>query len=233
MVKKGDTLVEVTLAVGIFSMIAVAVVAIMSNGTSNAQTALETTLARAEVDAQVEALRFIQQSVGSNDGFRGLWSSITEKAYTNNSSDNVPDEISKYKPTDCGGLYKDDLPANAFFIDVDELHTLTDASSGGAGDNTPENIIVWHTTGESTSSRLTTTPTYPQISPGGDEPSVAKGIFIVAVKDPGTVIIPKDINQDQIETTQSFYDFYVHTCWNSSNSDHPSTVSTVIRLVGE
>ena len=60
MIKKGDTLVEVTLAVGIFSMIAIAVVAVMSNGTSESQTALETTLAREEIDTQVEALRFIQ-----------------------------------------------------------------------------------------------------------------------------------------------------------------------------
>jgi type II secretory pathway pseudopilin PulG len=66
MVKRGDTLIEVTLAVGIFSMIAVAVVATMSSGTTNAQTALETTLARAEIDAQAEALRFIQTSASAN-----------------------------------------------------------------------------------------------------------------------------------------------------------------------
>ena len=32
MVKKGDTLIEVTLAVGIFSMVAIAIVAVMSGG---------------------------------------------------------------------------------------------------------------------------------------------------------------------------------------------------------
>ena len=60
MVKKGDTLIEVLLAVGIFSMIAISVVAVMSGGTSSAQTARETTLAREAIDAQAEALRFIQ-----------------------------------------------------------------------------------------------------------------------------------------------------------------------------
>ena len=44
--KRGDTLIEVMLAVGIFSMVAVAVVAVMSGGTSSAQTALETTLGK-------------------------------------------------------------------------------------------------------------------------------------------------------------------------------------------
>ena len=62
MVKKGDTLIEVLLAVGIFSMIAISVVAVMSGGTSSAQTALETTLAREEIDAQAEALRYIHDS---------------------------------------------------------------------------------------------------------------------------------------------------------------------------
>ena len=62
MVKKGDTLIEVLLAVGIFSMIAISVVAVMSGGTSSAQTALETTLTREEIDAQAEALRYIHDS---------------------------------------------------------------------------------------------------------------------------------------------------------------------------
>ena len=52
MVKKGDTLVEVTLAIGIFSMIAIAVASVMSGGTASAQLALETTLAREEIDTQ-------------------------------------------------------------------------------------------------------------------------------------------------------------------------------------
>ena len=74
--KRGDTLIEVMLAVGIFSMVAVAVVAVMSGGTSSAQTALETTLAREEIDAQAEALRFIQASYiadkNSGDEFRAF-----------------------------------------------------------------------------------------------------------------------------------------------------------------
>ena len=66
MVKKGDTLIEVTLAVGIFSMIAVAIAAVMSSGTAGAQTALETTLTREEIDTQAEAIRFIQTSYSTN-----------------------------------------------------------------------------------------------------------------------------------------------------------------------
>ena len=79
--KRGDTLIEVMLAVGIFSMVAVAVVAVMSGGTSSAQTALETTLAREEIDAQAEALRFIQTSYitsreSEESKFGQLWKTI-------------------------------------------------------------------------------------------------------------------------------------------------------------
>ena len=47
----GDTLVEVTLAIGIFSMVAIAVVAVVSGSTSGAQSALETTVTREQIDA--------------------------------------------------------------------------------------------------------------------------------------------------------------------------------------
>ena len=87
MVKKGDTLIEVLLAVGIFSMIAISVVAVMSGGTSSAQTALETTLAREEIDAQAEALRYIHSSYindkNSDDANLptvSLWRTITSNA---------------------------------------------------------------------------------------------------------------------------------------------------------
>ena len=84
--KRGDTLIEVMLAVGIFSMVAVAVVAVMSGGTSSAQTALETTLTREAIDAQAEALRFIQSSyIAEKDNtadasYAKLWRAITGNA---------------------------------------------------------------------------------------------------------------------------------------------------------
>lgn len=92
MVKKGDTLIEVTLAVGIFSMIAIAVVSVLSSSTSGAQTALESTLTREEIDAQAEALRFIQNSAVNGDSrYKKLWDAIVGNVYTlkNNDRDNA------------------------------------------------------------------------------------------------------------------------------------------------
>ena len=73
MIKKGDTLVEVTLAIGIFSMIAIAVASVMSGGSSSAQLALETTLAREEIDTQADAIRFIHSTYSANKLLR-RWS---------------------------------------------------------------------------------------------------------------------------------------------------------------
>ena len=62
MIKKGDTLVEVTIAIGIFSLIAISVASVMNSSSSGAQLSLETTLAREEIDTQAEAIRFIHNA---------------------------------------------------------------------------------------------------------------------------------------------------------------------------
>lgn len=115
MFKKGDTLIEVMLAVGIFSMVAVAVVAVMSNGTAGAQTALETTLAREEIDAQAEALRFIQSSYiadkdTDDDRFAKLWQTIIENANELDSLGNNADKIVQFSPDSCSDLYNSGTP---------------------------------------------------------------------------------------------------------------------------
>ena len=60
--KHGDTIIEVTLSITIFSLIAVLSLNLMNNGVSNAQRTLEITMARNEIDAQAEALRYIHSS---------------------------------------------------------------------------------------------------------------------------------------------------------------------------
>ena len=110
--KRGDTLVEVMLAVGIFSMVAVAIVSVMSGGTSSSQTALETTLTREEVDNQAEALRFVQQSyiadvrTGQSSPYGFLWSKITERAYNADDVTKPLDEIAQFHPNTCKELYE-------------------------------------------------------------------------------------------------------------------------------
>lgn len=57
--RKGDTMIEVLLAVTVFSIVAVSGLTIMNQGAAAAQRSLEITLVRQQMDAQAETLRFM------------------------------------------------------------------------------------------------------------------------------------------------------------------------------
>ena len=61
-VKHGDTLVEVIIALAIFATLAVMAIHTMNVGMEQAERSLEITMARNEIDAQAEAIRFIQNN---------------------------------------------------------------------------------------------------------------------------------------------------------------------------
>ena len=71
---RGDTIIEVLLAITIFSMLSVGVMTIMNQGTNTAQRALEITLVRQQIDAQAEAIRATQQAAAAN--YRTAWDAI-------------------------------------------------------------------------------------------------------------------------------------------------------------
>ena len=95
--KRGDTLVEVMFAVAIFGLAAVGTIALMNRGLASAQNSLETTMARQEIDAQAEALRFIHSAYISEpkksgstpldelctdpSSYRDLWKCLTSSKY--------------------------------------------------------------------------------------------------------------------------------------------------------
>lgn len=237
MIKKGDTLIEVTLAIGIFSMIAIAVVSVVNSSTSGAQSALETTLAREEIDTQAEALRFIHSSyiassgsaTSGNEKYIDLWQEITSRAVD---KDNVSDDILKYSPSTCSELYNGSNLYNqgAFIINTRLL----------ASDNV-DNIIL-KATPAGVSTRFYQATTYPRIiySTTTDDESLLdqgtgvvasriEGIYVVAVRDMDSTYIVPD-GSSVAEKTSAYYDFYIRTCWYGPGATRPSTISTVIRL---
>ena len=248
MVKKGDTLIEVTLAVGIFSMVAIAVVAVMSNGTSNSQNALETTLAREEINVQAEALRFIHSSYVANKDvadsrYAALWGKITSYALdVKNLNESTQNTIFKFTPHDCSALYTN---STSSYDNIFTQHAFI-INPRGLNDFNPSNveekaIFFAHRKG----SKFSATQTYPRLvfgTSGNPENIVsssfsenldkAEGIYVVAVKDNKTTNIVNQ-NKGNINDTvkaSAFYDFYIRTCWYGNNAEEPSTISTVIRL---
>lgn len=78
MMRRGDTIIEVIMAVTVFSLVAVGAIALMNSGISMAQRSLEMTLVRQQIDAQAEMLRFVADHAKQGDpGLRKLWEDIT------------------------------------------------------------------------------------------------------------------------------------------------------------
>ncbi len=72
---RGDTLVEVMFAVGIFALAAISASALMNKMLGNAQASLEITMARTEIDSQAETLRYLSESY-SNAEYQAKWNQI-------------------------------------------------------------------------------------------------------------------------------------------------------------
>ena len=255
MVKKGDTLIEVLLAVGIFSMIAISVVAVMSGGTSEAQLALETTLTREEIDAQAEALRYIHDSYindknSENDNLPtiALWRKIKENAITLGSNEEKNKQIVEYAPTECKNIAEDttDLGRHAFVLNTRQLKLNNAVAYIPARINNSPNETVpfrradtyprlrFKEDNQSLISESTDTLNS-ELNYVGDFPNSTvlqqvDGMYVIAVADQNTTKII-DINGKEVEKNDpAFYDFYIRTCWYGTDDDTPSTISTVIRL---
>lgn len=239
MVKKGDTLIEVTLAIGIFSMIAIGVAAVMSSGTAGAQTALETTLTREEIDTQAEALRFIQSAYATDKDsadkrFTNLWQAITKNAIVE-----AKESVLQYTPESCNDVFaSDDIKNHAFVIDSRKLGSFT-ASTDQHNSNGVYSVYIPYSSG-----KLTTASIYPRLvftnnlaaesqdallDGGGDTLYRAEGLYVIAVKDAKTTEIVSGPDRS-VDKTSAYYDFYIRACWYGVDANEPSTISTVIRL---
>lgn len=161
---KGDTLIEVALAIGIFSMVAVAVVSVVTMSTTSAQSALETTVTREGIDAQAEALRFIQSSylaggqanLAGNVKYKSLWEAITARAVTAGSAEQPIFEAAlAFNPGTCASLYSEDnldvnnvFAQHGFIINTKNLGLSFDGLSATDIPAQTERIVVAATRGE-------------------------------------------------------------------------------------
>ena len=239
--KSGDTLVEVALAIGIFSMVAIAVTAVLTSSSSGAQSALETTLAREEIDTQAEALRFVQTAYSTNrnatasNAYSALWRKITSKAIDLNTVGTKSDEILNYTPSSCSDLYSDDsiVKDYMFILNTKKLGDLTtdtvdDVFISGSDKLKPASVnprliyVGANNADTSSSQDLLVDDDYTNLYR-------AEGIYVIAVKDARTTNIV-DVTDGLASQESAYYDFYIRTCWYSTNSSQPSAISTVIRL---
>lgn len=244
--RRGDTLIEVMLAVAVFGMVAIGAIKCMNLGLFTAQTSLEVTMARNEIDAQAEALRFIHNAIMDadehadeseiSDNYRKVWNQIVKKAVE---SGNVPSEFfEKYNGEDCESIYNGGgalIPGKSFAINT---RALDENSIGGA--LASNNVVVTDNPNTPISDKnLQVSPTYPRLIYGtmGDDGKLhignltdddtelkkAQGIYVTAVASANG----KDCGD--AGKFPNYYDFYVRTCWYKAGGGQ-STISSIVRL---
>lgn len=162
--KRGDTLIEVALAIGIFSLVAIVIVSVVSASTSGAQSSLELTLTREELDAQAEALRFIHDSYVSGsqskdtkeNKYADLWNYIAGQAVDEPSDKNTDyaKAILNYNPETCSSIYNGSGSVNnladsgqnptPFIINARNINGIKDYGSGSEEMKTfiKKNVVI-------------------------------------------------------------------------------------------
>lgn len=247
--RRGDTLIEVMFSITVFAIIAVISVGLMNGGVRTAQRTLEVSMARNEIAAQAEALRYIHDNYvtekalpGSNRGFTELWERLTGNVAQ---IPDVFDGFSINNVSSCGEVYASAGagPNSIFRYDAFVMNTrLIQPSylSGDLGIGASE-MIVNNVDG---GSRLQETALYPRIiysesgnldGAGGNtgngelrerssyrKIAGAQGIWIVAVRGGENAMYPP--------YEPEFFDFHIQTCWHSVGGIAPSTIDSIVRL---
>ncbi len=221
---RGDTLIEVSLAIAVFALVAVTIAEVVGASMSSAQSALETTTTREQIDAQAEALRFIHASyiaggteydgnssssnTAGENRYVKLWRKITALAKNRGESFN-------FTPTTCEELYTRSeangylslADQGVFVINSHALYTLNDSySTDESFDTLAANIVV---SAANSPNVFQTAATFPRIvysgRDAGDENTwigqgvgtkigAAEGIYVIPVKDESSTTI--------VQTTQ-------------------------------
>lgn len=251
--KRGDTLIEVTFAIGIFSAVSVISISLMNSGLQTAQANLELTMARNEIDAQADALRFIQNSyiadrshtIKEDQQFRRLWLRLTGGGSTGSHYEKglayAPNKVTGFNKFASDATTTDDLCKVSFYRNNNGVTGANGATYNNAfvintRNLDPENIngtII--TSKNSEGVNFTSSPLYPRIIYGSSTSSSDENGRLYGSNETrinrveGIWILSL---QDEVRGSDApeFYDFHIRTCWYSPNSYYPNTIATVIRL---
>jgi type II secretory pathway pseudopilin PulG len=224
--RRGDTIIEVIFAITIFCLVSIICLSLMNSGINTTESSLEQTTARAEMDAQAAALRFLHNGYVAEYEYIDLghyinvWNKITAQAIESNDLLNTQ-EVSR-----CDAMYADaQFTANKPFV----INTRMLSSSADLDTEDVENALV--TPAEAP---FVATPLSPRVVFTGTSNSDAElketgvyrtvgsveGIWITAVKG--------DVKQDT--GIPKYYDFYIRTCWVAPGREYPTKLGTLVRL---
>lgn len=253
--RRGDTLVEVMFAVGIFGLVSVGAIGIMNKGLYDAQKTLEISMARNEIDAQAEALRFIHaayitEKQTTSKTYTKVWQALISNTFVFKPQEVPSGFFTKYNNYSCDDIYSSDAFTSKSFIinhrrlDSDTVKAYT-ADDTSAAQVNGEAMIVYNASYLDDGAHLISqTPTYPRLlfsSSGArstitdldqnfSENSVAQPYYDKLTKAQGIWITAIASDNTDSEGKPEFYDFHIRTCWNAPGSSDSMTISTTVRL---
>lgn len=246
--KRGDTIIEVMFAFAVFSLVAILSVAMMNAGVATSERSLELVVARNELNAQAEALRFIHSSYiseltlppcdssnmnslvqngGKCQQYYELWDRITRNAVNASS---IPLEISAcqkiYESTASGSLLYSN---NAFVINIRSLNVESGAW------NVANKVDDIYKSAKTNLNIFQPAPLGARLvystRGGGKEEDYGSSIqqsgynpvnYTNLIRAEGIWVVAIDGG--------NYYDFRIQTCWYGSGNIAPTTLDTVIRL---
>lgn len=247
-VRRGDTLVEVMFAVGIFGLVAIGAIALMNQGLYTGQTTLETTMARQEIDAQIEALRFIHNAYTSESKrddsvYRPIWRALTNNAYEATAESNgiLLEDNDFYTRTvendkTCEEVFASGYPDKAFVInprkldtDVVDTDTVVYRDNSGSAEIRTASIyprlLYGATTGIADENLSDATATESSMTVKTNSTLLAaEGIWVTAV------VSQDGVKDESGSRRPDFYDFYVHTCWDKVGGKGSTSINSILRL---
>lgn len=204
--ERGDTIIEVLFAITIFSLISIGGLSLMNQGTAMAQRSLEIGLVRAQIDAQADALRYLNHAYVVDYGKDGPATNAWKEIVADHAiSDEDLNNNHKYEEisdgTECKLPPSSPPPFNSFALDVTKLSYYT---ARGVDEGTGSPLIQG----------VESADVYSKIESG-----TAKGIWIQAVR-----------SSDDETSKPGFYDFHIRACWLSPGLSTPVTMGTIVRL---
>ncbi len=232
--KRGDTIIEVMFAIAIFGLVAILSISSMNRGVVTAETTLEATTARDELNAQAEALRFMHNSLDYSDSGE-IWKKVTVNAITAEEADKLGllDLASNVVTPDSNGVVGCDKlydntngktlleQANAFVVNTRKYKYVGINDGGELFRASPLGARMLWTT-DTDGKDLTDVGISGNSLTEYSELAAVEGIWAFAVKSD-----QKD--QNNLEKS-AYYDIYVEACWYGSGANTPTVLDTVIRL---
>lgn len=237
--RRGDTLIEVIFAISVFSLVAVISLSAMNQSIETAQGSLEVTMARNEIDAQAEALRFIHNSflsereyAESEQVYKNLWKRLTDSNVSGGLSNDYTD-VPDLNYSDCKVPYDSSLPNS-----IQSVHGFVVNTRKIDPANVNNTIIAY------SKDKFSPTNLYPRIiysnngrtnnDQNSDDDVLASGQKYTTVANADGIWVTSIAGVKNGNAIYSgvpeYYDFHIRTCWYAPGASTPSTIGTIIRL---